>query len=86
MPPLRVRLAKLEALICSLQPTIRLFFCDGPAGEAGDESRAFLRSRGHDPQPHDIVVRFIGAENGKPKDLPWRDRTATLRGRSPDAG
>ncbi|WP_018260939.1 hypothetical protein [Methylobacterium sp. WSM2598] len=80
MSQLLTRLTKLEVHTRSRLPKIRLFAYEAPAEIAAGAEQKFLRSCGHDPQPHDIIIKFVGAENGKPKDLPWRDRTATVRG------
>lgn len=80
MSQLLTRLTRLEAKHGRRLPKIRLFAYEGPYKAPREEVNAFLRSCGHDPGPHDIIIKFVGCENAKPKDLPWKDCTATVRG------
>lgn len=44
-------------------------------GPVGFDAYAFLRSCGHDVRDHDIVLVIVGAEDGRPVDLPLADLT-----------
>lgn len=79
MQDLRKRLAKLE--VASMLPSpprqVRRFVIEAPAGTTVEEATAFLRTCSHGVRDADfnIIRRVIGAENGRPVDLPLRDRT-----------
>lgn len=84
MQDLNKRLAKLE--IASAPPcppqSVRRFMIEAPASMSCAEAVAFLRTRGHDVREDDfnIIRHVIGAENGRPVDLPLKDRTSEVQG------
>jgi hypothetical protein len=79
MQKLTSRLGRLEAAIfVKRSGQVRLFSVQGPVGLSCDDAIAFLREQGHYICDEDtnIVRIVIGAENGKPVDLPLADLTA----------
>lgn len=82
MSNISARLAKLESTASRGQSReVRQFAIEGPGDMPEGASIAFLRSCGHDVRDEDLnIVRvFIGAEDGRPVDLPLRDLTAEHR-------
>ena len=88
MRNLTTRLAKLEEAAFSERPrAVRQFVIEGPADMPEGASIAFLRSCGHDVRDEDLnIVRvLIGAEDGRPVDLPLKDLTRELARTAPVA-
>jgi hypothetical protein len=70
------RLAQVEARIGVVDSApIKVFFCQGPVAMDGHE---YLRGLGYDLPEASIVVHFIGAEDGKPVDVPVMDLNPTM--------
>ena len=78
MQNLLTRLGRLETAIIVKPPgSVRRFAVQGPHGMSTDEATSFLQERGHDLGRNGInIVRVIvGAEDGRPVDLPLADLT-----------
>jgi hypothetical protein len=83
MHDLNKRLAKLEVASAPPRPpqSVRRFMIEAPASTSGVEAVDFLRTCGHEVREDDfnIIRHVIGAENGKPVDLPLKDRTSEVQ-------
>lgn len=82
MQNLRARLEKLETI--ARPPSRRKMVSwaiQGPVGLPEADAVAFLRECGHDVRDEDFnLIRIvIGAEDGRPVDLPLKDITARCR-------
>ncbi|MCJ2049401.1 hypothetical protein [Methylobacterium sp. J-070] len=65
------------AIVVKPPGQVRRFVVQGPHGMSTDEATAFLQEQGHDLGTNGInIVRVIvGAEDGRPVDLPLSDLT-----------
>ena len=78
MQNLLTRLGRLETAIIVKPPgSVRRFVVQGPHGMSTDDVTAFLREQGHDlgGTGMNIIRMVIGAEDGRPVDLPLVDLT-----------
>ena len=79
MQNLITRLGRLEGRITlkSRDLPVRRFMVQGPRGLSGDDAAAFLREQGHDLNTgaFNIIRLVVGAEDGRPVDLPLADLT-----------
>lgn len=78
MQNLLTRLGRLETAIIVKPPgPVRRFVVQAPHGMAVDEVSDFLREQGHDlgGKGINIVRVIVGAEDGRPVDLPLADLT-----------
>ncbi|MGU3661800.1 hypothetical protein [Methylobacterium fujisawaense] len=78
MQNLLTRLGRLETAIIVKPPgPVRRFVVQGPHGMSTEEATTFLREQGHDLGGNGInIIRVIvGAEGGRPTDLPLADLT-----------
>ncbi|SFV14562.1 hypothetical protein SAMN02799631_05905 [Methylobacterium sp. 174MFSha1.1] len=80
MSAIHRRLEKLEATAAlHSQPhrVARRFIIQGPHGMSHGDAVAFLREQGHQIRYQDLnIIRcVIGAEDGRPVDLPLEDLT-----------
>ena len=81
MQHLRARLSRLEATsLRAPSHRIRRYVVDAPHGLPNEDVIAFLRSCGHEisDEAFSIIRTIVGAQNGKPVDLPMKDRTSEL--------
>ena len=72
------RLGRLEGRIVRPQRRNVLWAIQGPHNMPEGDAVAFLRSCGHDvrDEDHNLIRIMVGAENGRPVDLPLKDLTA----------
>lgn len=78
MTTIRRRLEQLEAAAPQAPRQVRRFMIQGPQGMPCGDAVAFLRACGHEIRDQDLnIIRcVIGAEDGRPVDLPLEDLTA----------
>ncbi|MCJ2105688.1 hypothetical protein MKK70_09945 [Methylobacterium sp. E-041] len=78
MQNLLTRLGRLETAIIAKPPSaVRRFMVQGPHGLSAGDAATFLRERGHplDAKALNIIRVVVGAEDGRPTDLPLKDLT-----------
>ena len=79
MRSLNARLRKLESTIRAPERRkVVLWAIEGPKDLPEGAAATFLRECGHDlrDEDHNIIRVVVGAEDGRPVDLPLRDITA----------
>lgn len=80
MADLNRRLVKLEATTHPLPRRVVAWAIQGPHDMPEGAAAAFLRSCGHDvrDEDHNLIRIMVGAEDGRPIDLPLKDLTRDL--------